>query len=1294
MRKTPAQTEKKMVYSIRSLKNGTGSVLIGASLVLLAMATPTISANETTTASAEATNTITQPLTDTADIAGKNESDFSSPNNANASLEKKEEQPATEATTPAATPADSAPQTGQDRSSEPTTSTTTETKAEEPIEDNYFRIHVKKLPEENKDSQGLWTWDDVEKPSENWPNGALSFKDAKKDDYGYYLDVKLKGEQAKKISFLINNTAGKNLTGDKSVEKLAPKMNEAWLDQDHKVFSYEPQPAGTIRVNYYRTDGNYDKKSLWYWGDVKNPSSGEWPNGTDFTATGKYGRYIDIPLKDAAKDLGFLLLDRKKQGDDVKIRKEDYKFTDLKNHSQIFLKDDDETIYTNPYYVHDIRMTGAQHVGTSSIESSFSTLVGAKKEDILKHSNITNHLGNKVTITDVTIDEAGKKVTYSGDFSDTKHPYTVSYNSDKFTTKTSWRLKDETYSYDGKLGAELKEEGKQVDLTLWSPSADKVSVVVYDKNDPEKVVGTVALEKGERGTWKQTLDSTNKLGITDFTGYYYQYQIERQGKTVLALDPYAKSLAAWNSDDAKIDDAHKVAKAAFVDPAKLGPQDLTYGKIRNFKSREDAVIYEAHVRDFTSDPAIAKDLTKPFGTFEAFIEKLDYLKNLGVTHIQLLPVLSYYFVNELKNHERLSDYTSSNSNYNWGYDPQNYFSLTGMYSSDPKNPEKRIAEFKNLINEIHKRGMGAILDVVYNHTAKVDIFEDLEPNYYHFMDADGTPRTSFGGGRLGTTHHMTKRLLVDSIKYLVDTYKVDGFRFDMMGDHDAASIEEAYKAARALNPNLIMLGEGWRTYAGDENMPTKAADQDWMKHTDTVAVFSDDIRNNLKSGYPNEGQPAFITGGKRDINTIFKNLIAQPTNFEADSPGDVIQYIAAHDNLTLFDIIAQSIKKDPSKAENYAEIHRRLRLGNLMVLTAQGTPFIHSGQEYGRTKQFRDPAYKTPVAEDKVPNKSHLLRDKDGNPFDYPYFIHDSYDSSDAVNKFDWTKATDRKAYPENVKSRDYMKGLIALRQSTDAFRLKSLKDIKDRVQLITVPGQNGVEKEDVVIGYQITAPNGDIYAVFVNADEKTREFNLGTAFAHLRNAEVLADENQAGPVGIANPKGLEWTEKGLKLNALTATVLRISQGGAIVAPAMEEKPEFDLSSLKQEHGQNNGQDNMSNRVVKPEQQTPDPQAKSDSAKPDAKVADTEDKPSQAPTDSQTTQVSQPAQEAQPSSVSEAIQNGAVENSSKENIPATPAKQVKLPNTGTKNDHKLLLAGISLLALLGLGFLLKNKKEN
>ena len=1283
MKNTSPHHEKKMVYSIRSLKNGTGSVLIGASFILLALATPHVAADENLSNTRENVSAIVASPKDTDSKSAPTPT--SSKNNANDSLKTTEKSQASKVTLTTESPkveaATTSPSSNQvEKKDEPAPTsedkktevaarpvldekTKAEAVSETPIADNYFRIHVKKLPQENQESQGLWTWDDVEKPSENWPNGAQSFKDAKKDDYGYYLDIKLKNEQAKKISFLINNTKGDNLTGDRSVERLSPKMNEAWLDEDFKVHNYQPQPAGTIRINYFRTDGNYDQKSLWYWGDVKTPSNGEWPDGTDFTATGKHGRYIDIPLNEAAREFGFLLLDESKKGDDVKIRKEDYKFTDLKNHSQIFLKDDDETIYTNPYYVHDIRMTGAQHVAKSRIESSFSTLVGAKKEDIIKRSSITDHQGNKVDISDIEVDEAGKKVTYIGDFSDTQNPYTVAYDSDRFTTRSSWRLKDESYSYDGPLGANLKEDGKRVDLTLWSPSADKVSVVVYDKKDPEKVVGTIALEKGEKGTWKQTLDANSGLGISNYTGYYYHYQIERQGKTVLVLDPHAKSLAAWNSDLAKTDAAHKVAKAAFVDPAKLGPQDLTYGKIRNFKSREDAVIYEAHVRDFTSDPAIAKDLTKPFGTFEAFIEKLDYLKDLGVTHIQLLPVLSYYYVNELKNQERLSDYASSNSNYNWGYDPQNYFSLTGMYSSDPKDPEKRIAEFKNLVNEIHKRGMGAILDVVYNHTANVDIFEDIEPNYYHFMDADGSPRTSFGGGRLGTTHYMSKRVLVDSIKYLVDTYKVDGFRFDMMGDHDAASIEEAYKAARALNPNLIMLGEGWRTYAGDENMPTKPADQDWMKHTDTVAVFSDDIRNNLKSGYPNEGQPAFITGGKRDINTIFKNLIAQPTNFEADNPGDVIQYIAAHDNLTLFDIIAQSIKKDPSKAENYAEIHRRLRLGNLMVLTAQGTPFIHSGQEYGRTKQFRDPAYKTPVAEDKVPNKSHLLRDKDGNPFVYPYFIHDSYDSSDAVNKFDWTKATDKKAYPENVKSRDYMKGLIALRQSTDAFRLKSLQDIKERVRLITVPGQNGVENEDVVIGYQITAPNGDVYAVFVNADDKEREFTLGTDFVHLRNAQVLADENQAGTLAIAKPQGLAWTENGLKLNALTATVLRITKESPVL-PSTPEKPEVQPST--------------------PETNTDKPETNSQTLVNKTDTTNVQTLANQADSTNDQTLANK----------SDSTNDQTLANKTDATQPRTdsPAQKV-LPNTGTEKISFLALVGISLLALLGLGSFLKSRKE-
>ena len=1046
-----------------------------------------------------------------------------------------------------------------------------ETKSEDKIAEGNIRLHFKTLPSDNLASLGLWTWDDVETPSSqkgSWPTGATSFSTAKKDDYGYYLDVKM-AEKRSKISLLINNTAGTNLTGDKTIELLSPNMNEVWFDKDYNPHPYEPLKEGVVRINYYRTDGKYDKKSLWLWGDVENPSK-NWPDGVDFEKTGKYGRYVDVPLKDAAKTIGFLLLDENKSGDDVKIQPQDYNLTNLKKNSQIFLRDADPNIYTNPYFVNDIRMTGAQHIGLTEIEATFSTLENAKKEDILKNLKITDKNKKEVAIKDVILDVKNKKAKIVGDFGQAQAPYTIKYGNDQFTTSMNWQLKDSIYKYDGELGARVSQAGKQVDVTFWSPSADQVDLVIYDKNDQNKVVGKVAMTKGEAGTWKGTLTSQTNLGIKDYRGYFYHYEITRGGKKVLALDPYAKSLAAWNSEDAEKGESYKIAKAAFVEPSEYGPKDLTYAKIPNFKKREDALIYETHVRDFTSDPAISKDLKSQFGTFSAFIEKLDYLKDLGVTHIQLLPVLSYYFVNELKNAERMDKYASSNSNYNWGYDPQNYFSLTGMYSTNPKDPAKRIEEFKNLVNEIHKRGMGVIMDVVYNHTAKTSIFEDLEPNYYHFMDADGTPRTSFGGGRLGTTHYMSRRVLVDSIKYLTSEYKVDGFRFDMMGDHDAESIQKAYEEAKKLNPNLVMLGEGWKTYTGDENKPVQPADQSWMKSTDTVGVFSDDIRNTLKSGYPNEGAPAFITGGKRNVESVFKNIKAQPTNFEADSPGDVIQYIAAHDNLTLFDIIAQSIKKDPVVPANNQEIHRRLRLGNLMVLTSQGTPFIHSGQEYGRTKQFRDPAYKYPVPDDKVPNKSHLLTNADGTPFEYPYFIHDSYDSSDAVNHFDWTKATDSGKYPENAKSRAYMKGLIALRKSTDAFTRKTKAEVDQNVTLITQPGKDGVGKEDLILGYQVVASNGDIYAVLINADSKERKFNFGEGYKHLAQAEIVADANTAGVAAISNPAGVNLGADGVSLAPLTATILRIQKKSKPnqEKPNGEDKHQSGLSRPKEDSGQ------------------------------------------------------------------------------------------------------------------------------
>ena len=1174
-------SEKRHYFGIRRLKVGVASVVIASGFLFggaqLVKADETKATTSPTTETVSATNS--EALPKPADEAKAEEVDSSAQKESEqkGNIEKSAQpeavvnqaaQPtegADSSATPEAAGKEAKETAASDEKEKPASTDQSEISTKDAIADGHMRFHFKNLPSENLDSLGLWTWDDVETPSGQkggWPTGATSFATAKKDDYGYYLDVKM-AEKRSKVSLLINNTAGQNITGDKTVELLSPQMNEVWFDKDYNPHTSEPLKEGMLRINYYRTDGQYDKKSLWLWGDVQNPGQ-NWPDGVDFEKTGKYGRYVDVPLKEAAKMIGFLLLDESKSGDDVKIQKQDYNFANLGKTSQIFLRDADPTVYTNPYFVNDIRMTGAQHVSLTEIEATFSTLENAKKEDILKNLKITNKDGGEVAVKDVVLDPKNKSAKLIGDFNQAQSPYLIKYGNDQFKTSMNWQLKDSLYKYDGDLGARVSQAGKQVDLTFWSPSADQVDLVVYDKEDQNKVLGRIAMQKGESGTWTGSLTPKSGLGLSDYRGYFYHYEISRGGKKVLVLDPYAKSLAAWNSEDADKGDAYKIAKAAFVDPSEYGPKDLTYATIPNFKKREDALIYEAHVRDFTSDPAISKDLKSQFGTFSAFIEKLDYLKDLGVTHVQLLPVLSYYFVNELKNAERMDKYASSNSNYNWGYDPQNYFSLTGMYSSTPTDPAKRIEEFKNLVNEIHKRGMGVVMDVVYNHTAKTSIFEDLEPNYYHFMDADGTPRTSFGGGRLGTTHYMSRRVLVDSIKYLTEQYKVDGFRFDMMGDHDAESIQKAFEEAKKLNPNLIMLGEGWKTYTGDENKAVQPADQSWMKSTDTVAVFSDDIRNTLKSGYPNEGTPAFITGGKRSVDNVFKNIKAQPTNFEADSPGDVIQYIAAHDNLTLFDIIAQSIKKDPAVAANNQEIHRRLRLGNLMILTSQGTPFIHSGQEYGRTKQFRDPAYKYPVSEDKVPNKAHLLTNEDGTPFDYPYFIHDSYDSSDAVNHFDWTKATDAEKFPENAKSRAYMRGLISLRKSTDAFTRSSKAEVDQNVTLITQPGKDGVEKEDLVLGYQVVASNGDIYAVFVNADKKERNFNFGETYKHLAGAEVVVDGNSAGVSAISNPAGVTRNSNGLTLAPLTAIILRIKKA----SPAQEEKPQDTSKDIQQNPSQ------------------------------------------------------------------------------------------------------------------------------
>ncbi|MCG5105207.1 pullulanase, partial [Oceanobacillus alkalisoli] len=997
------------------------------------------------------------------------------------------------------------------------------------IPEDTLRVHYQR-DDNNYADLGLWLWEDVRSPSENWPTGSTPFVDSQVTEYGAYLDIPLQSDAQKVGLLLLNTVTGDKEGADKFIELFSPEMNEVWIKQDSdEVSLVEPidLPDNTIRVHYERADQTYDGWSLWSWGDVAAPSD-DWPNGAkDALGIGKHGAYYDLLLSENAEEIEFLFMNK-----DTEEQTGGYSFNML-DHNQIFIKDGDEQVYTNPYGSIPVMLLSGDLLSDEKIQLRFTRTEGLTENDLLEGISVVDKDDNEVEIDRVEIMDDAIVELYST-FNLDQAPFSVTYEEKTISVSGGWKMMDEMYAYDGELGAQLHEDGSAT-LKLWSPKAENVSVVLYDKNDQFDVVrDEIPMTLGEQGVWEVILDNKN-TGLNSLDGYYYHYKITHDGEEKLALDPYAKSMATWANPE--VGGEYPIGKAAIVAPSAIGPE-LDYAVIDGFEKREDAIIYEVHVRDFTSDPTISGELDSQFGTFQAFVEKLDYIEDLGVTHIQLLPVMSYFFGDEWASDERLLEWSSTDNNYNWGYDPHSYFSLSGMYSENPDDPELRIAEFKRLVDEIHNRGMGVVLDVVYNHTARTEIFEDLVPHYYHFMDVDGTPRESFGGGRLGTTHAMSRKVLVDSIAYWVEEFKIDGFRFDMMGDHDAETIQIAYDTAKELNPNIIMVGEGWRTYVGDEGEPVMPADQDWMQHTDSVASFSDEFRNELKSGFGSEGEPRFLTGGARNIEQIFDNLTANPHNFTADDPGDVLTYIAAHDNLTLHDVIAQSIKKDPEYHEE--EIHKRIRLGNAMVLTAQGTAFIHAGQEFGRTKQFREETAEAPY-------KSTYMTDEDGNPFVYPYFIHDSYDASDAINKIDWEKATNEELYPIHHLTRAYTTGLIELRRSTDAFHLGTKDEVDRNVTLLDIPE---IATDDLVIAYHaVSSDETEEYYVFLNADNEARTLSLGDV--DLSAGVVVVDHDEAGVSEVVDPSGFELTGDQIKVDALTTVIVKL--GGK--APTEPEDP-------------------------------------------------------------------------------------------------------------------------------------------
>ncbi len=671
------------------------------------------------------------------------------------------------------------------------------------------------------------------------------------------------------------------------------------------------------------------------------------------------------------------------------------------------------------------------------------------------------------------------------------------------------------------LGAVVS--GGSVTFHYWNPNASAVTVNLYNtwSDSLSAPAGTLPLTRGTGGVWNS---ATVALPAQNF----YVYQVGSN----YVLDPYAKSMAQWVRANGAFITGDAIGKGAILDPAVTAPDGgwATYGTSASsyfdgsglksptgaaltsftYTGNRDAIVYEAGIRDLTVDASLSGFAAgHSWGTYKGLVDLLPHIQKLGVTHVQLLCPLENYTYDQTKIGTReLTLGQTSGANYNWGYDPQNYFAPTGMYSSNPTSPTARINELKTLINEIHKQGMGVILDVVYNHTANNNVLGDSGIQGYYYR---ATSRNAAGSNDVQSEAKMVRKLIVDSIAYWVGEYKVDGFRFDLMGVLDTQTIKAAYGYAKSRNPNVVFLGEGWTgyysglgtDYNGDA---TTGADQGNSAQFSgqNIAMFSDSYRNIFKNGYPSDGAAAFLSGAAQDPTNLFKNVAGVPSNgFAPGSTHNVVSYLTCHDNLCLYDVLAMATNA-PKGATGDADILKRARVGHAVLLTSQGLAFLHAGDEMFRTKETTFGATSN--------TRSNASRT----------FVDNSYNASDAINLVAWSKAYAGgnplgngftiDSTQNGGKLYTYTQGLIALRKSTNAFRLP---DAVRAANLTSLP-VTGLGASTLAFGYKAASTDSTgTYYVFHNADSTARSFNAG---ADLSAAVLLADGSNAGVTAITQP--------------------------------------------------------------------------------------------------------------------------------------------------------------------------------
>ena len=782
-----------------------------------------------------------------------------------------------------------------------------------------------------------------------------------------------------------------------------------------------------LKLHYNRPDGAYDGWMVWFWAEGQE--------GADYPFAEEKGDMVatmDVPA--GTTSVGFIV----KTADWSKDVAAD-QFVDISEMVSgtvdVYVESGVEG-YTKEYgsdAVTGTKLKSAVYNGdgtitavmTGTIEGGADSAFAVRgKEGAVAVNSVKE--GKEFNYTITLEGELDNTKSYFITFDGTEMPVQmpVIYSTEEFE-------KEYTYTGDD-LGAVWSKD--RTAFRVWAPTADEVTLNLYESGTPnaDDLIEQIPMTADKNGTWVATKEG-------DLNGTYYTYTATQDGAKQEACDPYARTTGINGK------------RAMVIDLTSTNPKG--WDKDTNPHAGEginDAIIYELHMRDLSADKSSGiKNVGKYLSLTESGTKTpggvatgLDHLKDLGITHLHLMPIYDFGSVDETYTFENL---------YNWGYDPVNYNVPEGSYSTDAYHGEVRVSEMKQMVKSLHDNDISVVMDVVYNHVQSAENFciNRLVPGYFSRINDDGTYSNGSGcGNDTASERSMVKKYIVDSVCYWANEYHIDGFRFDLVGLLDTDTVNEIVEEVHKTNPDVIFYGEGWSLETNVTKEGYKLATQKNSELTPDFAYFNDTIRDGLKGNVFNTDEVGFVSGARHMEKLITENFMGKAD--WCSSPSQTINYASCHDNMTLFDRLATSCQ-DASRED----LIRMNNLAAAVYMTAEGVPFMMSGEEMLRTK----------VKEDKT-------------------FDSNSYMSGDEVNSLKWSDLENE----EYRKVYDYYKGLIAFRKAHGALRLSDAADVEANVKPVEGLSDN-------VVAFDIAGGvNGEtakeIYVVF-NANNEKQNIEL-----------------------------------------------------------------------------------------------------------------------------------------------------------------------------------------------------------